>query len=104
MRELQTHETPLGSIQTNCEGFRFSSLDMLIFNDKEEVLVGFRRNSPARGRLFVPGGRIYKGENLRSALRCISKSETGVDLVRKTGFYTEFMTIFTERTHLANGV
>jgi colanic acid biosynthesis protein WcaH len=61
------------------------ALDLLIFNDKGEVLVGLRRNSPAKGRLFMPGGRIYKGENLRSALRRISKSETGVDLSKENG-------------------
>jgi colanic acid biosynthesis protein WcaH len=61
------------------------SLDMLVLNNQGEVLVGLRRNSPAKGCLFVPGGRIYKGETLRTALQRISKSETGVDLSKECG-------------------
>jgi colanic acid biosynthesis protein WcaH len=56
------------------------SLDLLVINDRAEVLVGERRNPPAQGYLFVPGGRILKGEDLASALNRISKSEIGVEL------------------------
>jgi colanic acid biosynthesis protein WcaH len=56
------------------------ALDLLIVNEKAEVLVGKRRNSPAKGCLFVPGGRVYKEETLTEALRRISTTETGVDL------------------------
>jgi colanic acid biosynthesis protein WcaH len=38
------------------------SLDLLIVNDKAEVLVGRRQNPPAKDWLFVPGGRVYKEE------------------------------------------
>jgi colanic acid biosynthesis protein WcaH len=56
------------------------SLDLLLVNERGEVLVGQRRNAPALGCLFVPGGRVMKGETLRSALRRVAKQETGLDL------------------------
>jgi colanic acid biosynthesis protein WcaH len=56
------------------------SLDLLLVNERDEVLVGRRKNAPARGCLFVPGGRVMKGETLRSALRRVAKQETGLDL------------------------
>jgi colanic acid biosynthesis protein WcaH len=61
------------------------ALDLLIVNEKAEVLVGKRRNPPAKGWLFVPGGRVYKEERLTEALRRISTTETGVDLSQAGG-------------------
>jgi colanic acid biosynthesis protein WcaH len=61
------------------------SLDLLIVNERNEVLVGSRKNSPARGWLFVPGGRVYKGEAMRDALQRISTDETGMNLEKEDG-------------------
>jgi colanic acid biosynthesis protein WcaH len=61
------------------------SLDLLIVNERNEVLVGSRKNSPAKGWLFVPGGRVHKGEALRDALQRISTDETGVNLGKEDG-------------------
>jgi colanic acid biosynthesis protein WcaH len=61
------------------------ALDLLIVNDKAEVLVGRRTNPPAKDWLFVPGGRVYKEERLTEALQRISLSETGVDLSQAAG-------------------
>ena len=61
------------------------ALDLLIVNNKEEVLVGRRKNPPAKDWLFVPGGRVYKDERLAEALQRISIGETGVDLSRVEG-------------------
>ncbi len=43
-------------------------------------MVGGRKNSPAKGYLFVPGGRIMKGETLDQALVRISTGEVGITL------------------------
>jgi colanic acid biosynthesis protein WcaH len=56
------------------------SLDLLVINRRREVLVGKRRNRPAKGYLFVPGGRIMKGESLADALTRISSAEIGIAL------------------------
>jgi colanic acid biosynthesis protein WcaH len=56
------------------------SLDLLIVNENQEVLLGKRLNPPARGYWFVPGGRIYKGESPEKALARISRQEIGIQL------------------------
>jgi colanic acid biosynthesis protein WcaH len=56
------------------------ALDLVLINERDEVLVGCRRNAPARGWLFVPGGRVMKGETLASAFARVVKQETGLDL------------------------
>jgi colanic acid biosynthesis protein WcaH len=55
-------------------------LELLIESESQEILVGSRGNSPAKGKPFVPGGRIEKGETSREALVRISKEELGIEL------------------------
>ena len=46
------------------------SVDLLIFDREGRVLLGLRRNEPAAGTWFVPGGRVRKNEAiLRAAAR-----------------------------------
>ena len=58
------------------------------------MLVGMRRNEPAKGTWFVPGGRIRKDETLARALARISEWELGVPLhaddVRFAGVFEHF--------------
>jgi colanic acid biosynthesis protein WcaH len=54
------------------------AIDLLIENDKNQVLVALRKNPPAQGWWFVPGGRIYKNEILPDAFRRITQDELGV--------------------------
>lgn len=61
------------------------SLDLLVVNDRNEVLLGLRKNSPAKGWLFVPGGRVRKGEAMQHALQRISTTETGMNLSKEEG-------------------
>lgn len=53
------------------------AVDLVVSDGKGRILLGRRVNEPARGLLFVPGGRIYKGESLDDAFRRISTSELG---------------------------
>lgn len=55
-------------------------LELLIESESQEIPVGSRGNSPAKGKPFVPGGRIEKGETPREALVRISKEELGIEL------------------------
>lgn len=55
-------------------------IDLLLINERGEVLVGMRRSAPARGLLFVPGGRVRKGESLAEALQRVVKRETGLEV------------------------
>lgn len=40
------------------------SIDLVIENTQGEILLGERKNRPAQGYWFVPGGRILKNESL----------------------------------------
>ncbi len=56
------------------------SLDLLMINERGEVLVGRRTHEPARDYFFVPGGRVMKGETLAAALHRVAKQETGLNV------------------------
>jgi colanic acid biosynthesis protein WcaH len=56
------------------------SLDLIARNPKGQVLLGKRRNAPARDYWFAPGGRILKNERLDRALLRISVEELGLPL------------------------
>ena len=58
------------------------SVDLLIRNQNNEVLLGKRVNRPAKGFWFVPGGRITKNETISKAILRVSKSELGIELIR----------------------
>lgn len=53
------------------------SIDLVVHDERDRVLVGLRLNRPARGFWFVPGGRIYKDERLDDAFLRISHAELG---------------------------
>jgi colanic acid biosynthesis protein WcaH len=52
------------------------SIDLIIRDGKNRVLLGLRNNEPARGFFFVPGGRVWKDERLQDAFARILKDET----------------------------
>lgn len=51
------------------------SVDLVVQNRAGEVLLGLRRNAPARGYWFVPGGRLFKNETIEQAIARVSRSE-----------------------------
>lgn len=51
------------------------SIDLLIIDPSNAVLVGLRENKPAQNYWFVPGGRIYKNETVDAAFSRIVKIE-----------------------------
>lgn len=68
------------------------SIDLIVRNNERKTLVGLRRNEPAKGYYFVPGGRIQKDETLEAALHRVSLSELGVDAsgAKFSGVYQHF--------------
>ena len=77
-------------------------IDMIIFSRKNGVLMGRRINNPARGKLFVPGGRVYKNERIRDAFNRILLSETGLtfpfEKSTSLGLYEHFYDVTTWST------
>ena len=59
------------------------SIDLVIKNPSNKVLLGKRNNRPAMGYWFVPGGRIFKNEKINQALKRISEVELGQDISTK---------------------
>ena len=53
------------------------SIDLVVENAAGEILLGERRNRPAQGFWFVPGGRIRKNETLDAAFRRLTEAELG---------------------------
>lgn len=51
------------------------SIDLIIRNSKNEVLLGLRKNNPAKDTWFVPGGVIRKNETIARAFKRISRNE-----------------------------
>jgi colanic acid biosynthesis protein WcaH len=54
------------------------SIDLVVKNDRGEILVGLRNNAPAKGYWFVPGGRILKDERIAGAFERIAYDELGI--------------------------
>ncbi len=59
------------------------SLDLIIKNKKGEILLGLRKNNPAKGYYFVPGGRIFKNEQVKDSIKRISLNELGFEITNK---------------------
>lgn len=58
------------------------SIDLIVTDTENRVLLGKRNNRPAQGCWFVPGGRIQKNETLDTAFRRLTKEELGLELTR----------------------
>ncbi len=67
------------------------SIDLVIHNDNREMLVGLRKNEPAKGYWFVPGGRILKDETLDKAFQRIIKYELDLNVTREQ---SEFLGVY----------
>jgi len=53
------------------------SIDLVLKDPEQNVLVGLRTNEPAKGCYFVPGGIIRKNETIENAFERILQAETG---------------------------
>ncbi len=53
------------------------SIDLIIEDEKGQILLGEHLNRPAQGFWFVPGGRILKDEKLEEAFVRLTREELG---------------------------
>ena len=56
------------------------SIDLILEDCNERVLLGKRINRPAQNYWFVPGGRIRKNETIAEAIKRISSVELGTTI------------------------
>lgn len=54
------------------------AIDLVVDDGAGRFLLGLRKNRPAQGAWFVPGGRIHKNERLDAAWQRIVTAELGV--------------------------
>lgn len=54
------------------------SIDLIVRDSDDKVLLGQRLNKPAQNSWFVPGGRVFKDESIEKAFRRITEDELGV--------------------------
>ena len=70
------------------------AIDLIIVNGDNQILVGKRKNAPAKGYWFVPGGRVFKNETIDVAFKRICKTELGTEFDRSDsellGIYDHF--------------
>ena len=61
----------------------------LVIHQSNKVLMVYRKNQPAKGQLWFPGGRIHKNEKLEEAAIRIAFEEVGLDIhiEKKVGIY-----------------
>lgn len=84
------------TFQTVVRSAPLVSIDFVIMNSQQQVLLGLRSNRPAKGYWFVPGGRILKDESMADAFRRLSNAELGVSVeigdAELLGAYEHFYT------------
>lgn len=51
------------------------AVDLLLFDEEGRILLGRRKNAPARGAWFTPGGRVRKNEPFDVALERVAADE-----------------------------
>jgi colanic acid biosynthesis protein WcaH len=70
------------------------SIDLIVRNSDDKVLLGQRVNKPAKNSWFVPGGRIFKDETIEKAFKRITQDELGIQCHIKSasfkGVYQHF--------------
>jgi len=70
----------LNTFKTVVDNTPLISIDFIVKNPDNKILLGKRVNKPAYGFLFTLGGRVYKNEKLLDAKQRIVKDEIGLDL------------------------
>jgi colanic acid biosynthesis protein WcaH len=61
----------------------------IVVEHKERFLLVKRKKEPAKGRWWVPGGRVFKGETIEKAVKRKIKEELGINvkILKALGYY-----------------
>lgn len=70
------------------------SIDLIVRNDKQDILLGKRVNRPAQGIWFVPGGRVLKDEPIEAAFKRLLMAELGINELAFNGCSPEFKGVY----------
>lgn len=69
--------------------FPIPCVDLIVENKHNEILMVVRKNEPAKGQWWSPGGRILHGENRAAAAKRKLKEECGIDgrIIKEIGTF-----------------
>ncbi|MDX3959089.1 GDP-mannose mannosyl hydrolase [Aliarcobacter skirrowii] len=67
------------------------SIDFIVRNNEDKILLGKRVNKPAKDYFFTLGGRIYKNETINEAKKRVLKDEIGLNI---EDFNPKFIGVF----------
>lgn len=67
------------------------SIDFIVKNSEDKILLGKRVNKPAKDYYFTLGGRVYKNETLNEAKKRVLKDEIGLNI---EDFNPKFIGVF----------
>ncbi len=72
-------KAPLDIFQKTVQYFPMVAVNIILRNSKGEFLFVKRKNNPAKGLFWTPGGRVLNGERIEEAAHRLLKEETGVE-------------------------
>jgi len=93
--KAETGKIPLTLYELITDFIPIASVEAII-SKGNSLLFLRRKNSPAKGQWWFPGGRIRKGETLEEALYREVKEETGLEVI-KSELVNVYSRIFDER-------
>jgi len=93
--KAETGKIPLTLYELIIDSIPIPSVEAII-SKGNSLLFLRRKNSPAKGQWWFPGGRIRKGETLEEALYREVKEETGLEVI-ESKFINVYSRIFAER-------
>ena len=56
------------------------SIDFIVRNNEDKILLGKRVNKPAKDYFFTLGGRVFKNETINEAKKRLLKDEIGLNI------------------------
>lgn len=78
MKIPQDRKVPFGVFAKTVQYYPMISVNIIIKNDKGEYLWVKRKNNPAQGEWWIPGGRLFNGETITKGAVAVLKNETGI--------------------------
>ena len=78
--KIQNLKLPVDIFSSIIQNTPLISIDLIVKNSLDEILLGKRVNKPAIDSWFVPGGRIFKDESIEKAFKRTTNAELGIEI------------------------
>lgn len=100
-------ELPVEDFKKTLSSFPIACIDIVVRSVDSKILLIKRKEKPAKGDWWFPGGRIFKNEEILDAISRKLKDEVGIEEVVEAEQIGAFETIFEdgpfeEQSHTIN--